>query len=103
MAARKFGLSDLPITRLEVESILLEAPEDSDDKAARLHRERWSFLVERLAVYLFAYLFLSVISLYCCYVVARYGFESPEGRRVFPLLTTLFGGVLGVIVGKAAK
>lgn len=87
----------------KVDDFHFKTPEDVDDKAARLIRESWSFLVERLAVYVFGYMFLTVISAYCSYVIASHGAVSPEGKAVLPLLTTLFGGVLGVIVGKAAK
>ena len=103
MAARKLNIGDLPLERVQLESIILKAPEDPEDKSARLHREYWTFLVEKLAAYAFSFLFLFVIGVYCCYVIARHGPVSPEARAVLPLLTTLFGGVLGVIVGKAAK
>lgn len=87
----------------QVESIHIKAPEDSEEKAARLRREFWSFVVKELVAYVVAFLFLIVISVYCCYVVAHYGVVSAEARTVFPLITTLFGGVVGMIVGKAGK
>jgi hypothetical protein len=36
-------------------------------------------------------------------VVASKGVVSAEARVVFRLITTLFGGVVGMIVGKAGK
>ncbi len=69
----------------------------------RLRREFWSFVVKELAAYAVALLFLIVIGGYCCYVVAQHGVVSPEARTVFPLITTLFGGVVGMIIGKAGK
>ena len=71
------------------------------DKVARLRREFWSFVVKELAAYVVAFLFLIVIGGYCCYVVAQHGVVSPEARTVFPLITSLFGGVVGMIIGKA--
>jgi len=36
-------------------------------------------------------------------VVVIHGVVSPEARAVFPLITTLFGGLLGLVVGRAGK
>jgi hypothetical protein len=57
----------------------------------------------KVAAHVISYLFLIVMGSYCCFVVAHHGVVSQEARTVFPLLTTLFGGVVGLIVGKAAK
>ena len=103
MTRPKFEIGGLLPEGSKVESIVIKAPEDSDEKAARLRREFWSFAVKELAAYLVAFVFLLVIGGYCCFVVARHGVVSPEARAVFPLITTLFGGVVGVIVGKAGK
>ena len=101
MAARRFDIADLLPEGSKVESISIKAPEDPDDKAARLRRESWSFVVKELAAYLVAFLFL--IGGYCCFVVVQNGVASPEARVVFPLLTTPFGGVVGMIIGRAGK
>ena len=103
VAARKFDIGDLLPEGSKVESVSIKAPEDPDDKAARLRREFWSFVVKELAAYLVAFLFLVVIGGYCCFVVAHHGVVSPEARVVFPLITTLFGGVVGMIIGKTSK
>ncbi len=100
---RKSDLDRLTPKGTAFESIVVKAIEDPEEKAARLARERWSFYVKELAAHLISFLILIVIGVYCCFVVARYGVNSAEARTVFPLITTLFGGVVGVIVGKAAK
>jgi hypothetical protein len=87
----------------KVTSFTIAAPEDKQDKEARLQREFWTFFVKDLSAYAVAWLFLVVIGAYCCIEVARYGVTSNEARAVFPLITTLFGGVVGLIVGKAGK
>jgi hypothetical protein len=60
-------------------------------------------VVKELAAYPVSFLFLGAIGGYCCFVVARNGVVSAEARAVFPLITTPFGGVVGLIVGKAGK
>lgn len=103
MATQKFDIGGLLAEGSKVEIISIKAPEDPEDKAARLRREFWSFVVKELAAYAIAFSFLVLIGGYCCFVVARHGVVSPEARTVFPLITTLFGGVVGLIVGKTGK
>ncbi len=103
MATQKFDIGALLPDGLKVDSLSIKAPEDPEDKAARLWRESWSFMVKELLAYIIAFLFLLVIGGYCCFVVARHGVVSAEARAVFPLITTLFGGVVGMIIGKASK
>ena len=103
MAAQKFDIGSLLPEGSKVETVVIKTPEDPGDKAARLHNERWSLWIKELAPYVVAYVFLIAIAVYCCGVVVIHGVVSPEARAVFPLITTLFGGVLGVVVGKAGK
>ena len=103
MALPKFDVGGLFPEGSKVESIVIKAPEDPDVKAARLRQEKWSFLIKEMDAYVVSFLFLMVIGGYCCFVVARHGVVSPEARAVFPPITTLFGGVVGIIVGKAGK
>ena len=87
----------------KVKNITIEGKEDPQDKKLRLRREFWSFLVKELAAYVVSFAFLILIGGYCCFVVVRNGVASVEARTVFPMLTTLFGGVVGLIIGKASK
>ena len=103
MSIPKFDIGALLPEGSKVEGLNIKAPEDPEDKAARLRREFWSFAVKEIAAYAVAFLFLNMIGGYCFAVVAWHGVVSPEARAVFPLVTTLFGGVVGVIVGKAGK
>jgi hypothetical protein len=103
MPSQKFDIRGVLPEGSKVESISINSPEDPKDKAARLRSEFWSFMVKELSAYAVAFLFLIVIGGYCCVVIARYGVTSDEARTVFPLITTLFGGVIGMIVGKAGK
>ena len=103
MPSKRFDLGDLIAAGMKIRGFTVESPEDPEDKSARLRQEFWSFLVKDLTVHAVAFLFLLLIGGYCCYVVARNGVVSAEARAVFPLLTTLFGGVVGLIIGKAGK
>ncbi len=86
-----------------VDTITIKGKEDPAEKRLRLRQEYLSFLIKELAAYLVSFLFLIAIGGYCCLVVVRYGVTSAEARVVFPLLTTLFGGVVGLIIGRASK
>ena len=103
MATEKFSLSGIVPIDTKLETISIKAKEDPAEKRLRLRKEYLSFLVKELAAYLVSFLFLIAIGGYCCFVFIRYGVTSPEARVVFPLLTTLFGGVVGLIIGKASK
>jgi hypothetical protein len=103
VALPKFDVAGLFPEGMKVDTLTIRAPEEADVKAARLSQEKWAFFVKELGAHFISFLFLIVIGCYCCFVVTRYGVISQEARAVFPLLTTLFGGVVGVIVGKAAK
>ena len=84
MATQKFDIGGLLPEGSKVENVSIKAPEDPDDKAARLRREFWSFVVKELVAYAVAYLFLILIGVYCCFVVASHGVVSAEARAVFP-------------------
>ena len=101
MATPKFDIGGLLPEGSKVDSFSIKAPEDPEEKAARLRREFWSFVIKDLGAYAVAFFFLITIGCYCCFVVARYGVISAEARSVLPLLTTLFGGVVGLIIGRA--
>ena len=103
VSAQKFDIGSVLAEGSKVESLTIKAPEDPEEKAARLRREFWTFVVKELLAYAVAFLFLIVIGGYCCFVVARHGVISAEVRAVFSLITTLFGGVVGLIVGKSGK
>ena len=60
-------------------------------------------MVKELSAYAVGFLFLILIGGYCCFVVARNDVVSAEARAVFPLITSLFGGVVGLIIGKSDK
>jgi hypothetical protein len=86
-----------------IKEVKIESPEDPDDKKLRLEKERWTFYVKDLAAYVLSFLFVLLIGLYCLFVVARYGVASAEAKLVLPLITSLFGGVVGMVIGRASK
>ena len=101
--ARKFDLGPLLPEGRVVKKIEVEAPEDEADKTLRLRKDWWSFVVKDLGPYVLSFLFVLLIGLYCLYVVAHHGVASAEAKLVLPMITTLFGGVVGMVIGKATK
>lgn len=103
MPTERFSLSgDLP-KGSKLETLSIKPPEDPAEKRFRLRKEFWLFLVKDLAAYLVSYAFLIGIGGYCCYLVIRHGVRSPEATAVLPLLTSLFGGAVGLVIGRASK
>ncbi len=101
--AKKFDIGGLLAEGSKVKKLEVESPEDPADKDLRLKKEFWTFVVKDMAAYAVSFLFILLIGLYCLYVVARYGVASTEAKIVLPLITSLFGGVVGMVVGRATK
>jgi hypothetical protein len=100
---KKFEIGAFLPEGSKVKKIEVEAPEDPEDKEFRLRKEFWTWVLKDLAAYAASLLFVLIISLYCFSVVARHGVASPEAKLVLPMITTLFGGVVGVVVGRSSK
>ena len=103
MASQWFTLSGIVPPGIKLETISIKAKEDPAEKRLRLRKEFLLFLVKDLAAYVVSYTFLLGIGSYCCYLVIRHGVHSSEAKMVLPLITTLFGGIVGLIIGKAGK
>ncbi|MCA1684600.1 MAG: hypothetical protein LC745_01160 [Planctomycetia bacterium] len=88
---------------LKATSFSAERLDTPEEEAHKRKKDFISFLVKEIAALVMALLFIAIISTYCCYVVAAHGVTSPEAKQVLPLLTALFGGVVGMAFGKAAK
>ena len=104
MAAQKFDIGNVlararrsKASRSGPPKTRRRRPPDSAGNSGRSWSRSWG------QVTAVAFLFLLVIGGYCCSVVARNGVIFAEARAVFPLITTLFGGVVGLIIGKSGK
>jgi hypothetical protein len=88
---------------LRATNFLAERMDTPEEESHKRKKDMISFLVKEIAALVIAMIFITVIGGYCCYVVAIYGVVSPEAKQVLPLLTALFGGVVGLAFGKATK
>ncbi len=55
----------LPVGDLEVKSIEFKLPEDEQEKALRLHKERISFYIKDVVIWIFGVVCLVVTGSYC--------------------------------------
>jgi hypothetical protein len=91
------------IDSLEVRNIELKPPEDEQEKALRLHKEKVSFYIKDLGAWIFGFLFLLMLSGYCFWVLFG-GSSTPADKEfakssIAPIATAL----LGFMLGKATK
>ena len=92
------GLEDLPLEKVEY-----KRPEDEQDKALRLHKERLNFYFKDLGTLGFSALLVSV-AVTCCLVFLFNSQSAPAekdwARSVLMLVLT---GAIGFAFGKATK
>src|SRR6266436_403161 len=92
------GLGSLPLEKVEYKHL-----EDEQEKQLRLHKERVSFYVKDLGIWIFGIVFLTALGGYCLWVLAS-GSANPADKAwaqstIAPILT----GVAGYMFGKAMK
>ncbi len=88
---------------IRVKSFEAERMETPEDSAHKRTKDLVEFFVKTVAPLVIAYLFNAIMGGYCCVVVATHGVTSPEAKVVMPLLTSLFGGVIGLAFGQSMK
>ena len=89
-APKKVDVSTVPLIKgLEVKSIELKPPEDEQEKTLRLHKERISFYIKDVVIWIFGVVCLVVIGSYCLWVLTGSSSAPAEkdwalGRDVNP-------------------
>jgi len=92
-----------PIGDMEVKSIEFKLPEDEQDKALRIEKERVGFYFKELGTLVFAAILVIVVVI-CCLVFLFNSQSAPAekdwARSVLMLVLT---GAIGFAFGKATK
>jgi hypothetical protein len=86
------------IKRLEI-----EGPEEPEDKRLRRRKDFLAFLVKDLLAYIVAFGFISAIGTYCFVVLLKHGAASEEAQKVWPIVSAILSGIMGMVFGRATK
>jgi hypothetical protein len=103
-APKKVDVSTVPsIKDLEVKSIELKPPEDEQEKALRLHKERISFYIKDVVIWIFGVVCLVVIGGYCLWVLTSSSSAPAEKDWARSAVTSILAGIIGYVFGKTTK
>jgi hypothetical protein len=92
-----------PIGDLVVKSIEFKLPEDEQEKALRLHKERWTFYVKDLATLGFSAL-LVIVAMICCLVfLFDPKASAAEKGLAGSIFMSIVTGAIGFAFGKTTK
>jgi hypothetical protein len=103
-APKKVDVSTVPsIKDLEVKSIELKPPEDEQEKSLRLHKERISFYIKDVVIWIFGVVCLVVIGGYCLWVLTSSSSAPAEKDWARSAVTSILAGIIGYVFGKTTK
>ena len=92
------GLESLPLEKVEY-----KRPEDEQEKALRLHKERLGFYIKDVGIWIFGVVFLMAIGSYCLWVLTSNSAAPTEKDWVRSAITSILAGIVGYIFGKTTK
>ena len=61
------------------------------------------FLVKDLLAYLVAFSFIGAIGTYCFVILLKHGAASEEAQKVWPIVSGILAGIVGMVFGRATK
>lgn len=92
--------ASLPVTGMKATKIEYQAEEDEQEKALRLHKDRFSFYAKDLSVSILAPLFIAGAWFFCLWILASGGFSPVEKERAWTAFMAIVTGAVGVYFGK---
>ena len=93
----------LPVGDLEVKSIELKPPEDEQEKALRLHKERLNFYFKDLGTLGFSALLVCVAVICCLVFLFNPQASAAEKEWSRSILLSVLTGAIGFAFGKNTK
>jgi hypothetical protein len=96
-------LTGLPLQGARIEELTIRGPEDPEDKRLRRRKDFLAFLVKDLLAYLVAFLFIGAIGIYSFYILIKHGATSEEAQKVWPIVSGILAGIVGMVFGRATK
>ncbi len=86
-----------------LETLEFKGPEDPEDKRLRRRKDFLAFLVKDLLAYLVAFSFIGAIGTYCFVILLRHGATSEDAQKVWPIVSGILSGIVGMVFGRATK
>jgi hypothetical protein len=100
VAEKKFDISKiLEKTDLTVDA-QFKTPEDDQEKALRLHKDRFSFYAKDLSVWILAPFFIVGTWCFCIGILVSGGSSAIEKERAWTAFMAITTGAIGVFFGK---
>ena len=93
----------IPTDGLEVKTIELKSPEDEQEKALRLQKERWNFFVKEMGTLAFAALLVAAAVICCLFFLFSSQSSPVEKDWARSVLMSVLTGAVGFAFGKATK
>jgi hypothetical protein len=84
-------------------SVAYRPVEDEQERALRLHKERYIFWVRDIGTYAFGIFFLSMVALYCFWALFDRSTTPEERRYVWAAISAVMGGIVGTFFGRSMK
>ena len=89
---------------VRIEELKIKGPEDPEDKRLRRRKDFLLFLVKDLLAYLVAFTFIGAIGIYCFIILIKHGAAiSEEAQKVWPIVSGILAGIVGMVFGRATK
>ena len=92
------GLESLPLEKVEYKRL-----EDEQEKALRLEKERVSFYVKDVVIWIFGFVFLMAIGGYCLWVLTSSSSTPADKDWARSAVASITGGIIGFVFGKTTK
>jgi hypothetical protein len=106
MAARQSHTFDighaLSKTELQAE-VHFRTPEDPDEKALRIHKDKISFYFKEVIPYTLGAVFLCIIAAYCTLDMFQPSWPKDDRAWAQTTFTSITTGIIGLIFGKSLK
>jgi hypothetical protein len=93
----------LPMEGLEVEKVEYKRPEDEQEKALRLHKERVSFYIKEVGTPGFAAALVVVAVICCLWFLFSPQSSATEREWARTVLMSVLTGAIGFAFGKTTK
>ena len=91
----------LPVwSNMETAKLEFRAVEDEQEKAQRLHKERWTFYVKDILPWGASIVVLLTACVFCLWISVRDGYSPAEKDWARSILTAVISGAAGVFFGK---
>jgi len=106
MAAKQSHTIDLAtaLSKADLQAdVHFKTPEDPDEKALRIHKDKIGFYIKEVLPYVLGAIFLCVIAAYCSLVMFQPSWPKDDRAWAQTIFTSITSGIIGMIFGKSLK